>query len=156
MFAADEEWWKHYEGCGEFSGYKMSTDWQVTRNREWRIRYVPCHFQSNQMQLDGKYIGWGGNSGFAALNVAARLGCATILLVGYDFTLSHGFHWHGAHPDSLANPTESQLIHWGNSIDNASSVLRQANVTVFNCSSISTLSAYEKIDFNDAIKRISK
>lgn len=92
-------------------------------------------------------IGWGGNSGFAALNLAVQFGARRLVLVGFDMRLDRGMHWHGAHGPELHNPNREVIARWRRVIDQAAPTLDALGVTVLNASPISALTAYPKIDF---------
>lgn len=94
-------------------------------------------------------IGWGGNSGFHALNLVAQFAAAKIILVGYDMRLDKGLHWHAKHEGN--NPLQKNVDRWRKSIDNASVVFDALGVPVINASPISTLLAYPKMSLQEAL-----
>jgi hypothetical protein len=96
-------------------------------------------------------IGWGGNSGFAALNLAVQFGAKRIILVGFDMRLDRGIHWHGAHSDGLHNPNHGVVLRWRRVIDQVAPTLAALGVTVLNASPVSALQAYPKVDFAEAL-----
>jgi hypothetical protein len=96
-------------------------------------------------------IGWGGNSGFGALNLAVQFGARRIVLVGFDMRLDQGIHWHGAHPQGLNNPQSAYVDRWRRVIDEAAPVLNALGIEVLNASPISALRNYRKVDFVSAI-----
>lgn len=96
-------------------------------------------------------IGWGGNSGFHAINLAMQFGCARIILVGYDMTLTHGNHWHPDHKGELTNPTIGNVNRWRNAVDNIAPVARHYDIEIINCSDISSLRNYPKMKLEDAL-----
>lgn len=96
-------------------------------------------------------IGWGGNSGFHAINLAAQFGAAKIIMVGIDMTLDHGEHWFGKHPYGRG-PKQANVIRWRGRLDASAPLLRERGIRVINCSSISTLTAFEKMEFERALE----
>lgn len=96
-------------------------------------------------------IGWGGNSGFHAVNLAAQFGAAAILLVGFDMRLDHGIHWHGKHGNGLNNPMTKNVERWRRAVDGCKPVLDALGIKSFNCSPISALTAYPKMSFDEAL-----
>jgi hypothetical protein len=96
-------------------------------------------------------IGWGGNSGFHALNLAAQFAAAKIILVGYDMRLDRGLHWHGPHPKGQNNPLAKNVERWRRAIDNAAPVFEALGVPVINASPVSTLTAYPKMTLTEAL-----
>ena len=99
------------------------------------------------------FIGWGGNSGFQALNLAVQFGAKRIVLVGYDMRCDQGLHWHGPHGKGLNNPTPRNVERWRRVTDEAADLLRFLGVEVVNCSPISALRAYPKMGLEEALSR---
>lgn len=92
-------------------------------------------------------LGWGGNSGFHAINLAAQFGVTDIALTGFDMRTDRGTHWHGNHPRGLNNPTAKNAERWRKAIDAMAPDLAVLGIRVVNCSEISALTAYSKIGF---------
>lgn len=151
LYGCDLAWWQKYDGVMEFDGLKISHDGHRFPPG-WGIDTVHIVKQDDRIRLD-KFgiIGWGGNSGFHALNLAVQFGVKRIILVGYDMHLDAGLHWHGRHPQGLNNPTTGNVARWRNCIDAAAPVMREIGVEVLNASPISALKNYEKVDFASAI-----
>jgi hypothetical protein len=96
-------------------------------------------------------IGWGGNSGFQALNLVAQFCASKVILVGYDMRLDRGLHWHGPHPDGQNNPLAKNVERWRRAIDNAAEIFAALDVPVINTSPISALKAYPHMSLEDAL-----
>ena len=152
LFACDLRWWDRYgRDVDGFVGLKLSTDANACRRYPYLGR-VGLDRTSDKLNLLVKgRVGWGGNSGFQALNLAAQFGAKRIVLVGYDMTTARGVHWHGRHPTGLHNPTENNIIRWRRAIDGASADLAGLGIDVLNASPASMLTAYPKVSFLDAI-----
>lgn len=97
-------------------------------------------------------IGWGGNSGFQAVNLAAHFGTKRIILVGFDMRVDLGVHWHGDHRAGLNNPTPSSVERWRWILDRAAPDLAERGIEVVNASPVSALTAYPKIDLRQALE----
>lgn len=97
-------------------------------------------------------LGWGGNGGFHALNLAVQFGAKRIVLVGYDMRCDLGLHWHGKHPTGLNNPTPRNVERWRRVIDEAAPILAALGVTVINASPVSMLTAYPKMSLSEALE----
>lgn len=151
LLAGDAAWWQHNRGCPEFAGIKVTVDQKPLRE-EWGVKRLVCGKVSDRMEFErlGR-VGWGGNSGFCALNLAAQLKPARILLVGLDMRLDHGAHWHGPHKKGLGNPRLSLIERWRRAIDGAASELAAVGIHVVNCSPTSALRAYPKMGFAQAL-----
>jgi hypothetical protein len=91
-------------GVPEFAGLKITQDPTAAIN--YGLRKVTLQKGRDEILVEeAGAIGWGGNSGFQALNLAVQFGAARIVLVGFDMTRLNGIHWHGPHPSRLNNPS---------------------------------------------------
>lgn len=96
------------------------------------MRKVYCHPRNHALLFEDRgVVGWAGNSGFQALNLAIQWGARRIALCGFDFSLIRGTHWHGRHPPGLNNPNEAAMEKWRVSLDAQADVLRARGVEVF-------------------------
>lgn len=114
-----------------------------------RIRAVPGE---ERLLFDRPgFVGWGGNGGFHALNLAVQWGLRKIILIGYDMTLQNGVHWHGRHGGSLQNPKQASVDRWRGILDAQAPVLVEHGVEVVIGSPGSSLSAFRKLELRAAI-----
>ncbi len=152
LYACDWRWWERYYKRADFQGLKISQDASCLKRPTWGIRRIVSYRGCNKLRL-GKFgeVGWAGNSGFHALNLAVTFGCRKILLVGYDMRLDLGLHWHGPH-EHMNNPTAMNVERWRRNIDDAADVLDALGVEVINCSEVSALGNYPKVRFEDALE----
>ena len=97
-------------------------------------------------------VGFGGNSGFHAVNLALQWGARRIVLVGFDYSLAKGVHWHGRHGGKLNNPTELVVRKWRQRLDAAAPTLARLGIEVFNTSATSALTAYPYRPLSEAIQ----
>lgn len=150
LFACDYRWWERSEGWQAFEGMKLCIEKRACD--KWGLGYVHCHKPDDRIQLEPKgTVGWGGNSGFHCLNLAIQMQVKRVLLVGYDMRIDHGLHWHGAHGNGMHNPKAVNVVRWRNCVDGAAKVAEQQGIEVINCSPISTLTRYRKMEFEDAL-----
>ncbi|WP_246765270.1 hypothetical protein [Aminobacter sp. SR38] len=153
LYACDGAWWKNANGCPEFGGLKLTIDRRTTQEHDWGVRRVECSKGSDMLELRKiNTIGWGGNSGFGALNLAIQFGASKIILVGYDMTVSYGAHWHGEHPSHMNNPRPGNVERWRRAIDNAAKQIEPLGIKVINCSPISKLQNYPRMTFQEALE----
>ena len=68
----------------------------------------------DRLQTDGT-VGWGGNSGFQALNMVVNFGCKRIILVGFSLIGKAGLHWHDPY-QIRKNPTSVRHKKVGNAL----------------------------------------
>lgn len=150
LYAGDYKWWEMNEGCPEFRNIKVSIDRRACETQEWGITRLRGYRADNRISFDLGIVG-GSNSGLNALNLAAQLSPARILMVGFDMTIQAGVHWHGPHSDELKNPTEGLTEKWRRAVDGAAEPLAKRGIEVINCSPISTLRRYRKMNFIEAL-----
>ena len=151
LFAADYRWWYAAQGCPQFRGAKVTTDRHAGETREWNLHRLGMRLADDRLLMDDiGVVGWGGCSGFQAVNMVAQFGCKRILLVGFDATVKNGLHWHGSYPGA-DNPTKDKTLRWQRCLDNAASMLASLDVEVVNCSMQSALKKYPKIPFEESV-----
>jgi hypothetical protein len=98
------------------------------------------------------FVGYGGNSGFHAVNLALQFGAARIVLVGFDYRVDRGVHWHGRHGGRLNNPTELITRRWRARLDATAPTFTRLGIEVINASEHSTLTAFPKRPLLEAIR----
>ncbi len=96
-------------------------------------------------------IGWGGNGGFQALNLALQWGARRVVLIGFDMNLRKGAHWHGRHPPGLNNPSQSGVDKWRARLDEQRPFLDMIGVEVVIGSPNSSLTQYRKLPLEEAL-----
>lgn len=144
LFACDYRWWVGTTGWKDLPAIKMTVDRRAVE--KYGLTYVHAMRPDDRLYLEPKgTVGWGGNSGFHALNLAVQFGAARIALVGYDMQIRDGLHWHGAHPSGLNNPKAQNVERWRRAVDNAAKVIPEG-VEVVNCSRVSALKNYRQQD----------
>lgn len=149
LYAGDYRWWKANEGLPEWTGLKVSVHHRLVENA-WGIRHLPMNRGDVMETARLGILGWGGNSGFQAVNLAAQLvGPGRVILVGFDMTLASGVHWHGAHPQF--NPKPDSIGRWRRVLDRAAASLAKAGTTVLNASPASALRNYPKVSLGEAL-----
>ena len=139
-----------HQGLPSFKGLRITQD-VAAWVRYPALQWVLCDRHREDLVLDKPgQIGWGGNSGFHALNLAVQFGAKKIILVGYDMHLNAGIHWHGPH-EKINNPTSHNVKRWRKAVDDVAPVLVKHGVKVINASLISALQNYPKMTFEQAL-----
>lgn len=149
LYAADVGWWSAHDGATEFRGLRVTGEPKAAA--EFDLYHIRCD-RVDVLLTHGDRIGWGGNSGFGAINLAAICGVSKIVLVGFDMHLENGSHWHGDHGAGLNNPNAGKVNRWRRAIDDAAGTLKAIGVEVINSSPSSSLKAYPKAPFLDAAR----
>lgn len=150
LYGADGNWWTKNNGVPAFTGLKVTQDGNAAaRFRDlMKVRMSEVH---TIVTSDPGVIGYGGNSGFQALNLAIQFGTTDIALVGFDMQVRQGVHWHGKHAHGLNNPGASTIAHWRMRFDAVAPALAGRGVRVVNCSAQSALVAYPKMTLTEAL-----
>jgi len=154
LFACDYRWWSATSGCREFKGYRVTTDRRAAETHEWGLLRLVARLADDRLQTDDSgVVGWGGNSGFQAVNMVVHFKCRKIILVGFDMTIKYGLHWHDPY-NGTENPTHSKTLRWQRCFDNAAIALDNLGVKVINCSMKSRLNKYPKMTFENALMEL--
>lgn len=138
-------------GAKHFAGLKITQDRNALTKfpdvKLIRSRKGVDHFMFAQF---GE-VGWAGNGGFHAINLAIQFGAKRIVLVGFDMSIDHGYHWHGRHDPGLNNPKQAGVDRWRMVLDAQKPILDRLGIEVVIGSPNSRLTAYRKLDFMEAI-----
>lgn len=151
LYACDSNWWRVHNGAREFAGpLKVTQDRSAVA--KWGLKQVYCRKGVYDFLFErfGE-IGWGGNGGFHAINLAIQFGLRSIVLVGFDCSLVKGYHWHGRHQAGLNNPKQAGVDKWRQHLDAQKPVLDKMGVRLLIGSPGSALTAYPKLDFMGAV-----
>lgn len=150
LYACDRRWWDHSAGVPEFAGLKVTGDRQAAVRHGLRVVWPDANRNELLLERAG-WIGYGGNSGFQALNLALQFGAMRLVLVGFDLTLAAGVHWHGKHEGGLNNPSAESLARWARTLDRQAPMLEALGIEVLNASPASALTAFPKVPLEDAL-----
>lgn len=151
LYACDGGWWRSHKGCPAFAGLKITQD-RGAAQRYHDVHKIKCRPRSDQLLFDKPgEVGWGGNGGFQALNLALQFGATKVILVGFDMTLQQGVHWHGRHPSGLSNPKSGSVDRWRQVLDAQAPLLSQMGIDVVIGSPGSSLTAFRKLGLWEAI-----
>lgn len=147
LYAADEKWWRHYEGVPTFTGLRYSLqrgagDWGVT---------VLHNTGPHGLELNPTGLRTGMNSGYQAMNLAVHLGASRVVLLGYDMQRQDGrpSHWFGEHPAAIQSsaPYESFLA----CFDFIVEPLKRLGVEVVNCSRRTALTCFRRAPLSEVL-----
>jgi hypothetical protein len=106
------------------------------------VQTIPYNSALNDLSFDGKTLCWGGNSGFAAINLAVMFGAAKIILLGYDHDWTDGkSHHHGDHPSNLQH-RKPGFHRWTPWHERAAVTLKAKGIEIYNCTRTTKLETY--------------
>lgn len=137
---------KYKEGIHDFKGKKVT-------NKSYPIRNDIINLENSGklgLDLNPNSIKHGGNSGYAAINLAYHLGAKTIVLLGYDMQkIENESHFHGGYGRKVDNSLYDNLFlpHFQSLVE----PLRDKKVVVYNANINSKLECFTKCDIDFAL-----
>lgn len=138
------EW--HGKEIGDFQGIKVTCRPQPKRSDVINL----LNTGKTGLETMSYGIRDGGNSGYAAINLAYHLGAKKIVLLGFDMqTNGKETHWHEGYTSTADTSTMERLM-----IPNFDTIvepLEKRKVKVYNASPISKLTCFQKISIEEAL-----
>jgi hypothetical protein len=159
VYFCDSRWWKWQEGIADFNALraraKNNETLIVTLDNYDLVKENPYMLSFKNtgrhgLEHDQKGLRTGSNSGYQAINLLFHMHAKNILLLGYDMGPVNGkMHWHADHP-VRTTPTvfEQLMIPAYKTIVNE---LRDAGISVFNCSPNSALDVFPKTTLSEVL-----
>jgi hypothetical protein len=142
LYSGEIKWWKHYGPSLAFDGLRYGIEAEgmaglapslgvsVLRN----TGYVG-------LETDPTGLRTGKNSGYQAINLAALLGAARIVLLGFDMGFEGNQpHFFGDHPYPRSNVFRDFVELFGTLVE----PLRAAGIAIVNCSRATALTCFER------------
>lgn len=158
LYACDHDWWDwHAPALREFRGEKICMG--VPRLPAGDM-LLPADPKVRFVERDGvegmpphpDRIASGGNSGYQAVQLAAKRGSQRILLCGIDMDGKQ--HWFGEHPLGPLRRTPSWDVR-RQTFNGLATILKERGVKVTNCSPGSALKAFPAGDLATELERIA-
>lgn len=144
LYAADAAWWRHTPDALKFRGLKVSMEEVEGVHQVGRVGRV-----GYDLKPEGIYTLC--NSGAQALQIAEKGEPGRILLLAMDMT---GSHWHGDHPFPLQKTHEDTYGVWRDYMGQyAAAVVARGGPEILNCSMVSALTCWPKVELADALAR---
>ena len=136
LIALDRDFWTNYQP--DFSGAKITQHGQTAQEFECFVFFADCLSLRKSC-----------NSGLAAVDFAAKMGAARVLLLGFDGQLGAKgkAHWHGDHPNGMMNATN--IENWPAQADQLAAELQGAKV--INCTRRTALTAWPTARLEDEL-----
>lgn len=154
LYGCDHHWWEAHRGVPEFPNLRMAYDARtIEKFRGMPFLKVSIKKQREEFMFDEiGNVGWGGNSGFHAINLVAQFGVIRIALVGFDMRVDKGKHFFGDHKYTKDRPSQANCTRWARIIDSQAKVLLKRGISVVNCSNVSTLTAFPKMGLEEFLE----
>jgi hypothetical protein len=101
----------HRADLAKFPGLKVSC--HANANRETWVKFLARDgVKPRGISSAPNLVSWNGNSGGAAISVAAHAGAKRIILLGFDMTLStdNRQHWHNIYGKGYIDPKDERKM----------------------------------------------
>lgn len=136
IWGSDYKWWREYWARIEsLPGRKLTV-------RQGEVHRGVDHLEISHAVFDDRpeYLSCGGNSGYAALCLAAKLGASRMLLYGFDMRKVNGRARRFDYPPDLN--ANGRYQHWAANFDRLAPQLKARHVSVINCTPGSALRCF--------------
>jgi len=162
LYSSDRAWWRVHRGVPELHGVPYTGVRVSVGPRRGTATPIPGasgaditvlrHTGVDGLERDPSGLRTGGNSGYAAINLAVHLGARRVILLGYQGGPHGGrSHFFGRHPSGLDNPSEANFAAWRRAYDTLAPALAAAGVTIVNCTPASQITAFWATDLTHAL-----
>lgn len=112
MFFGDSGFFERYQSdLAKFQGLKITCNNTVGKTVNW-VKYTPCDPSRRKgISKFTNMVSWNGNSGAAAISIAAHTGAKRIILLGFDMKLSpeKRQHWHDVYQRGKIETEKQQM-----------------------------------------------
>lgn len=152
LYACDFRWWRSRSPAeAQFAGLRVQGFLDAREGLWPRTVHAGVQRGNNVMLWHGDQIGAGGNSGFQAVNFAARTGARRIILLGYDMGHDGSAHWHGDHAGGLSNPDQKFLQRCACILDEQAKAIAARGIEVINASRKTRLRQFRRMSIDEAL-----
>ena len=86
-----------------------------------------------------------------AVELACHFKADPVIMLGFDFSLSRGIHFHGEH-QKTSNPTHDRVKKWHKQLQKA--VKDNKQTTIINCSRYTEIDCIERMELEHALKEL--
>lgn len=149
LYTPAKSWWHYHPDAAVFLGLKVTMDYRYAEQVGAKlVRRGDDATGVTGLSDRADTLNHGWNGGYAAIDLAVKLGAARILLLGYDMQPApdHTHHWHPDHPGMLPPP----YIDWLLAFDTLPKPLAALGVKVYNCSRSTALRAFPHVPLAEA------
>lgn len=150
LYACDYRWWEKFDGMPGWTGLKVSQD-PACQLAGWGVRRVYANHASDRIEMKRvANIGWAGNSGFQAINIAAQSGARRIVLIGFD--QGGPERWHAPHGPGHPTPRQADIDRHRRATDAAYGQLLDHGIEAILTSRRSALQNYPVMSLEEALR----
>jgi hypothetical protein len=147
LVALDGRWWKWQNGAADFEGLRITNDRSAS---VYPGVLILKHAGADGIDTEPTQIRSGGNSGFAAINVAVHLGARRVVLLGYD--LQPGPNGERNFHDDHAVKGPQKFAQWLAHYNRLPAVLARLGVEVINCTPRTALTCFPQAPLRETLR----
>jgi hypothetical protein len=153
LFFGDSSWHlKHRHNLAKWPGLKVSCSPKFAKRKKETgegVKFLAKDTEHRQgITGNPSKVAWNGNSGAAAISLAAHFGVRRIFLLGFDMTADNkDTHWHGSHGGTRKPPFKRHLRGFPAIADDAS----RLGIEILNVNKKSAINVFSKITLDEAI-----
>lgn len=151
---------KNQHALAAYNGIKVSCHHEVNslKYQTDNIKYLPKTRNKNHGISDNPgFVTWNGNSGAAAISIAANAGAKRIILLGFDMKLTdERSHWHREYvsPDSKDGRRTNQHLPFHKHLPGFPTIAADAEkrgIEILNASPDSAIPHFKKVEVKDLL-----
>jgi len=137
------------------SGIKICNN-AYSERYNW-VKYVPNDNKKRAGICEQRNkVSWNGNSGAAAISIAAHTGAKRIFLLGFDMNLHKDYkqHWHSLYLNDQFNPGTAKKLPFAKHLQGFPRIQQDAKrrgIEIFNVNPNSEIDCFEKITLKEAL-----
>lgn len=165
VFFGDGKWFlENREVLAKFPGLKVSCNPKTSKYGNERIKYLSRDRNCGKgISTHADKVSWNGNSGAAAISVAANTGVKRIILLGFDMKLDGNLkqHWHGLYGTANRKVTDEKKLPFHRHLVGFSAIAhdaRKRGIEILNACPDSEIKEFLKLSvkelLNGKIKRV--
>jgi hypothetical protein len=144
----DIKWYRYHQTIPEFQAFKNPI---ITNHKKLKDEDGIIWGPREEHGFHRHAIGWNGNTGSAAINVALLLGAGRIFLLGFEMAKGHAgkSNWH---PNPLDNPGETHYTRYKDEMSKTVHMIvdKWPGVKVINLNPNSTMDVFPKMSWEEA------
>ena len=144
----------HANGIAKHPGIKVCSH-HCAIPHSW-IKYVPSNKRTWGISTDPKTVCWNGNSGAAAISIAANTGAKRIILVGFDMYVKDNTqqHWHDIYEKLTPMRKQPVIIPFETHLRGFPEIAKDAKsrgIEIINASPDSKITQFPKCNVKDLL-----
>jgi len=153
----------HQKELANFKGIKMSCA-SFANKYKW-VRYIERDPKRYGISQNPSMVCWNGNSGAAAISIAANMGAKRIILLGFDMRLdnTNKQHWHDLYGrlNKIREKTKKRpvIMPFDRHLRGFSQIAKDADhrgITIINASPDSAITQFKKVTVKELINECNK